>query len=216
MILTQMQEVDGVVKLIDHRFVGPGNLALIMERLQGPDLYDYINCQESAMDEDVANHLFKQVLSTVIECHELGIVHRDIKDENIMFDSTNHLKLIDFGGATFLDYGENVESGTFTSFAGTIEMAPPEWFTQREYQAESYTVWQLGCLLFSMLCGDIPFKSADEVRYDKIPWTRDVSDACRSLVENCLMKAPTERPSLMQIAEHAWIRQTVLSNAQAD
>ena len=155
-----MQEVDGVVKLIDHRFVGPGNLALIMERLQGPDLYDYINCQESAMDEDVANHLFKQVLSTVIECHELGIVHRDIKDENIMFDSTAHLKLIDFGGATFLD---STGDGTFKSFAGTLELAPPEWFTEHAYQAEPYTVWQLGCLLFSMLCGDAPYKMYEEV-----------------------------------------------------
>ena len=205
--------MSGVVKLIDHRFVGHGNMALVMERLEGPDLYDYINSQESAMDEDIAHCLFKQVLLIVIECHKHGIVHRDIKDENIMFDHTNHLKLIDFGGATFLDYAVD---GTFTSFAGTIEFAPPEWFSQRAYQAESYTVWQLGLTLFSMLCGDIPFKSADEIRYDKIPWTRDVSDACRSLVEKCLEKAPTERPSLMQIAEHAWIRQTVLSNAQSD
>ena len=90
-----------MVKLIDHRFVGHGNMALVMERLEGPDLYDYINSQESAMDEDIAHCLFKQVLLVVIECHKHGIVHRDIKDENIMFDHTNHLKLIDFGGATF-------------------------------------------------------------------------------------------------------------------
>ena len=77
-----MQEVAGVVKLIDHRFVGQGNFALVMERLKGPDLYDYINGQESAMDEDIAHHLFMQVLDTVIECHKRGIVHRDIKDEN--------------------------------------------------------------------------------------------------------------------------------------
>ena len=202
-----------MVKLIDHRIVGHGNLALIMERLAGPDLHDYINVQESAMDEDIAHCLFKQVLETVIECHKRGIVHRDIKDENVMFDHTDHLKLIDFGGATYL---ENADNGTFTSFAGTLEVAPPEWFTERAYQAEPYTVWQLGVMLFSMLCGDAPFDTNEEVEYANIPWTRDVSDACRSLVEKCLKKAPTERPSLMQIAEHAWIRQTVLSNAQAD
>ena len=191
-----MQEVAGVVKLIDHRCVGNGNLALIMERLEGPDLYDYINSRESAMDEDIAHCLFKQVLDTVIECHKRGIVHRDIKDENLMFDHTHHLKLIDFGGATFLD---SAVDGTFKSFAGTLELAPPEWFAEHAYQAEPYTVWQLGCLLFSMLCGDAPYKMDEEVSYDKVPWTRGVSDACRSLVGECLKKAPAERPSLMQI-----------------
>ena len=197
-----MQEVAGVVKLIDHRFVGQGNLALIMERLEGPDLYDYINDRESAMDECIAHHLFKQVLVTVIECHKRGIVHRDIKDENIMFDGTNHLKLIDFGGATFLDKAEN---GTFKSFSGTLELEPPESFTEHAYQAEPYTVWQLGCLLFSMLCGDAPLNVYEEESYEKVPWTRDVTDACRSLVEKCLKKAPAERPSLTQIADDAWI-----------
>jgi serine/threonine protein kinase len=208
-----LQEVSGVVKLIDHRFVGHGNLALIMERLKGPDLYDYINDQEAALEEDFARRLIRQVLQTVIQCHKRGIVHRDIKDENVMFDSTNHLKLVDFGGATYLDYAHN---GTFNSFGGTLEVAPPEWFTECSYQAEPYTVWQLGVMLFSMLCGDAPFNVNEEVEYDNIPWTRDVSDACRSLVEKCLKKSPTERPSLMQIAEHAWIRQTVLSNSQSD
>jgi proto-oncogene serine/threonine-protein kinase Pim-2 len=211
-----MQEVDAVVKLIEHRFVGRGNLALIMERLEGPDLYEFISDRESAMDEDIAHCLFKQVLVLVIECHKRGIVHRDIKDENIMFDSTDHLKLIDFGGATYLDYVENAATGKFNSFAGTLEVAPPEWFAERAYQAEPYTVWQLGCLLFSMLCGDVPYKMDEELRFDKVPWTRNVSDGCRALVEKCLKKAPAERPSLMQILEHAWIRQTVLSDAQSD
>jgi serine/threonine protein kinase len=66
--------------------------------------------------------LFKQVLDTVILCHKRGIVHRDTKDENLMFDHTNHLKLIDFGGATFLN---SAVGGTFKSFAGTLEVAPP-------------------------------------------------------------------------------------------
>jgi protein-serine/threonine kinase len=208
-----VQKVDGVVKLLDSRFVGRGNLALIMERLPGPDLYDFISNRESAMDEDMAHCLFKQALRIVIECYNLGIVHRDIKDENLVFDDTDHLKLIDFGCAAFYDHAVD---GAFHVFAGTLAITPPEWFKERTYHAESYTVWQLGCLLFNMLCGDVPFKSESETISGNIPWTRDVSDACRSLVEKCLKKSPTERPSLMQILEHAWIRQTVLSNAQSD
>jgi serine/threonine protein kinase len=100
----QVQKVDGVAKLLDSGFVGRGNLALIMERLQGPDLYDFISDLESALDEDIARCLFKLALRIIIECFNLGIVHRDIKDENLVFDDTDHLKLTDFGWATFHDH----------------------------------------------------------------------------------------------------------------
>jgi len=205
--LSRVQEIPGVVELLDSRYVGQGNLALIMERLRGPDLFEFISDRESAMSEDIAHSLFKQTLHIVMECYKLGIVHRDIKDENLVFDDTDHLKLIDFGCATFVDHTVN---GKFTTFAGTLAIAPPEWFTKHEYQPESYTVWQLGCLLFDMLCGDVPFKSDQEVVSGDIPWTREVSKPCWSLVENCLKKSPTERPSLMQIAGDVWTRQAAL------
>ena len=205
--LSRAQEVPGVVKLFDSHWVGQGNLALVMEQLPGPDLFDFISDRESAMSEDIAHSLFKQSLNIVMECFKLGIVHRDIKDENLVFDDTDHLKLIDFGCATFIDHTVN---GKFTSFAGTLAVAPPEWFIKHEYEAESYTVWQLGCLLFNMLCGDVPFKSDAEVISASVPWTREVSKPCWSLVENCLKKSPTERPSLMQIAGDVWTRQAAL------
>jgi serine/threonine protein kinase len=150
-----VQKVDGVVKLLDSRFVGRGNLALIMERLPGPELYDFISDLESAMDEDMAHCLFKQSLRIVIECYNLGIAHRDMKDENLMFDDTDHLKLTDFGCATFHDHAVDE---AFHVFAGTLAFAAPQWLKERTYHAESYTVWQLGCLVFNMLCGDVPFK----------------------------------------------------------
>jgi len=212
-MLGRVQSVPGVVEMLWQRMVNGGDLAIIMERLKGPDLFDYINELKSAMSEGEAHKLFKQVLHTVIGCHNCGVVHRDIKDENIMFDAEGNVKLIDFGCAAFYDHAVD---GAFHVFAGTLAITPPEWFKERTYHAESYTVWQLGCLLFNMLCGDVPFKSNSETISGNIPWTRDVTDACRSLVEKCLKKTPTERPSLMQILEHAWIRQTVLSDAQSD
>ena len=85
-----MQENDGVVKLTDHRFVSPGNLALIMERLPGSDLFNSVNDLESAINEDMVHCLFKQVLVIVIEFRKLAIVHRDIRNENLVFDDTDH------------------------------------------------------------------------------------------------------------------------------
>ena len=211
-MLGRVQSVPGVVEMLWQRMVNGGDLAIIMERLKGPDLFDYINELKSAMSEGEARKLFKQVLQIAIGCHNCGVVHRDIKDENIMFDAEGKVKLIDFGCATFINV--NDDHGRLRKFAGTRALAPPEWLTLHEYHAEPITVWQLGSLLFNMLCGNIPFQTDSQIISGSIIWSRGVSDACRSLVGECLKKAPAERPSLMQIAEHAWVRQTVLSNAQ--
>jgi serine/threonine protein kinase len=101
----------------------------------------------------------------IVECLNLGIVHRGVKNED-RFDDTDHLKLIDFGCATFRDHAVN---GTFHAFAGTLAVAPPGWFNGPTYRAELYTVWQLGCLLFNTLCCDVPFHSDDEVISANIP-----------------------------------------------
>jgi serine/threonine protein kinase len=127
-----------------------------------------------------------------------------------MFDAEGNMKLTDFGCATFIQV--NDDHGRLRNFAGTLSLAPPEWLTSGEYHAEPITVWQLGSLLFNMLCGGIPFQTDSQIISGSIVWSRGVSDASRSLVDDCLKKAPAERPTLMQIAEHAWLRQTTLSN----
>lgn len=67
------------------------------------DLFDYIT-NEVVLSETKAKSLMKQVLDAVDYCHLKGVVHRDIKDENFVIDKdTGVMKLIDFGGATWLD-----------------------------------------------------------------------------------------------------------------
>lgn len=87
--------------------------------LPGMDLFDYIELRTN-MEEDECRSIFVQVARAVHHLHvKAKVVHRDIKDENVVLDGEGHIKLIDFGSAAY------IKSGPFDVFVGTIGMFWP-------------------------------------------------------------------------------------------
>ena len=87
------------------------------------------------------------------------VLHRDLKDENILISTKSlEVKIIDFGCATEWD-----ENRIYTSLSGTPEFFPPEIFKNQNYLAEKSTVWSLGTLLYILVTGDVPFDSEKEI-----------------------------------------------------
>lgn len=199
-LLRKVQQVRGVAQLIDF-YEKPESFALVLERPgdRCVDLFDHIT-QQGALEEEVARKYMRQILTTVIQLHSVGVVHRDIKDENILVDlAKGTVKLIDFGS------GALIRNGPYTTFEGTRVYSPPEWIERRCYQAVPSTVWSLGILLFDMLTGDIPFEKDEEIVRGKVTYRKTVSPLAKDLITRCLAYEPYQRPSFTDILHHPFL-----------
>ena len=111
-LLQKLSDVAGVVQLLDY-FEHADSYVLILER-PSPchDLFDYIT-EHGGLPDHQARDFFRQVVDILVEVHEAGIIHRDVKDENILVEAdTGRLRLLDFGSGTF--YHDDV----YTEFDG--------------------------------------------------------------------------------------------------
>jgi len=200
-VLNAVQSVDGVVKLLDY-YERSDSFVFVMERPDTcEDMFDYIS-RKGVIEESVARGFFKQILDMVLACKSHGVVHRDIKDENILVDTkTGKLTLIDFGSSVF------IKDSAKTEFEGTRAYSPPEWIRCSQYPDNEATVWSLGILLYDMVCGDIPFLTDEEICEAVLSFKPGVSETCQNLIRSCLRIRPRDRIVIGEIINHPWLEE---------
>ncbi|MGB5812891.1 MAG: serine/threonine-protein kinase, partial [Polyangiales bacterium] len=151
-----------VVDILDMGQDDPETVFLVMELIEGFTLRELLTAQGPLSSEDTGAVL-RPLMDALEKAHELGIVHRDFKPENIMLsaDSNGRLvpKLLDFGVAAILrDFGSRGPSGTHDLIVGTPEyMAPEQVSNDRAHIGPQTDVWGVGVVWYECLTGRCPF-----------------------------------------------------------
>ncbi|KAG6835678.1 hypothetical protein H0H93_015823 [Arthromyces matolae] len=129
---------------------------IVTELCSGGELFDYL-VEKGRLSEDEAKLIFGQLCLAVAYLHNHGIVHRDLKLENVLLDERCRVKLGDFGFTRGFEKGVYMET-----FCGTTGYASPEMLEGKKYQGPEVDVWSLGIILYTLLTGTLPFDDDDE------------------------------------------------------
>jgi serine/threonine-protein kinase len=131
-----------------------GQPCIVMEYIEGQELDDRIRAY-GGLPLPEALRIFQATVEAIEYVHRQGIVHRDIKSNNIKLSNTGQVKLLDFGIAK----GGSTPQLTVTgAFIGTLQYLSPEQITGGVADARS-DIWALGVLLFEMITGQLPFQA---------------------------------------------------------
>lgn len=147
-----------IIKLLDL-FESNTHYHIVLEYMQGKDLFDYIAKRGYSLPEERAKFVIYQILQGVKYLHRFGIVHRDLKLENIMMsNSTDRAipKIVDFGLSKIIGPNE-----TATEPFGTLGYVAPEVLKKQPYSF-SCDMWSIGCILYALISGSLPFDNNNQ------------------------------------------------------
>jgi serine/threonine protein kinase len=177
---------------------------LVMELVRGGSLERLIRREGTA----------EKVLPALVEAaralayaHEHGVVHRDVKPQNILLTRSGKAKVADFGLARAVDHSSMTTEG---KLLGTASYMSPEQVKGERATAAS-DVYAMGVMIYDAISGQLPFKSDTQIGYlyqhaevaPARPTVRDPFPASLAdLALACLAKAPKDRPTMATVAEH--------------
>jgi serine/threonine protein kinase len=188
-----------------------GTVHVVMELLRGQELVDAIT-EVGTYAESDAKLVMSNMLDAIAFMHARGVVHRDLKLENLVLSRPNDLSsvtLVDFGLAKALMARERAEN-----VCGTLAYVAPEALAAGQY-GQGVDVWALGVAMHALLTGTWPFDNEDEdelmdsiiecdLDFDEGEEWAGISPEAKDLLGGLLDPNPKHRLSAAQALEHAW------------
>jgi len=201
-ILRKLNELKNpyIIKYIES-FETDTAFCLVMEYIKGGELMEHI-LEKGPISEKETHRLYNQILSAIDTCHTNQIVHRDIKLQNLLMDSEQNIRLIDFGLSDFAETSSSLES----SFRGTPAYAAPEILLGTHSKGQEVDIWSLGIVLYAMLTAEFPFNTIGQILKGKYPQPANVSPECNDLLKKMLSSIKNERITLEEVRKHPWIK----------
>jgi serine/threonine protein kinase/beta-lactam-binding protein with PASTA domain len=172
-----------------------GHHYIVMEYCPGKTLKKMIKDRGPLLKEEAVD-IMKQLVSATAEAHRRGIIHRDIKPQNVMVTADGSVKMLDFGialakGSIQLTQANNV--------MGSVHYLAPELAKGQPASPQS-DIYALGVVLYEMLVGDVPFKAESAVQvalkqmHDDMPSVREQNPTVPQALENVVIRATAKDP----------------------
>ena len=195
---------------------------IIMEYAEGGDLSSFLT-QKKYLSENTARKIFQQLIDVIYYIHQIGICHRNLKLENILFSSKKRdkIKIINFGHSNLYLTGVNSGNPTLSFGAefletpfGCQEYTPPEMILGCKYDGLLSDIWTCGIILYTMLFGTFPFKDKNiDDLYTKIikgdftyPKNINISEEAQLLIKKILVVNPRLRSDIKDIRRDIWFQ----------
>eukprot|EP00440_Ansanella_granifera_P063039 gb/GFBE01068357.1/.p1 GENE.gb/GFBE01068357.1/~~gb/GFBE01068357.1/.p1 ORF type:complete len:769 (+),score=164.12 gb/GFBE01068357.1/:1-2307(+) len=198
-------------------FLEKGMLAIVMDYAGAGDLLRQVEAarhQQTSLPEERVTRWFVQALLGVKYMHNLNVIHRDLKNENLFLESKDHLRIGDFGLAQVLR--RPTEVSVEHQIVGTPYYLSPEICGRGMYSTAS-DMWALGCILFELLSLTVPFdatnlpslmvKISGPALAPRVPsaCSAELADLCASL----MIKDRSARPAAGTALQQPVLRETV-------
>ena len=198
---------------MEYLFQSSARLYFVMPFINGGELYKIFQ-EHKRFDEAIVKFYAAQIIIAIGKLHEKGIMHRDLKLENIMVDENGYIKIIDYGLAKMLQNDELA-----MSYCGTPEYLAPEMISHAGHD-KTVDWWAVGILIYEMMIGVTPFFNKNrQVLMSKIKHSRIVfpdrrtyritySDDAVDLISKLLKKNKEDRLGAVNdsqdILAHPW------------
>lgn len=193
-ILATLGSHSQIPMLLDY-FVVEDEFYLVQEYIKGATLARLVR-RQGVQPEAIVRRILREVVKLLDFVHGQGVIHRDIKPQNIILSQDRQIVLIDFGAvkAELAQVADSsVHGGVTTHFVGTVGFAPPEQFSLRPVYASD--IYALGVTCLYLLTGKAPLDFKSNPRTGELYWQDkvEVSRSFQQILTRMLRPSPQER-----------------------